>query len=119
MVDYWRLSSRAFGVLITCRGHDKERTVHGAVAEFERLVTERESTFTIFADLREMTGYETESREAWQAAFAKYSQRVESLVLVGAKTALIRMGAAAVGAFAGIPVRFVTSWSELPQAPLA
>jgi hypothetical protein len=119
LVDFWRLSSRAFGVVITCRGHDKERTVHSAVAEFERIVAERDGVFTIFADLREMTGYETEAREAWQVAFANHSQRVDSLVLVGAQTALIRMGAAAIGAFAGIPVRFVASWSELPQAPIA
>jgi hypothetical protein len=38
------------------------------------------------------------------------------LALIGARSALIRMGAAAVGALAGIPVRFVASWNEVAGA---
>jgi hypothetical protein len=116
-VEYWRVSELASGILITCRGHDKERTVSLAVERFEELVARRSGDFSIFADLREMTGYESESRQAWQTVFARHRQRIDSLILIGARSALIRMGAAAVGAFAGIPVRFVQSWSELPGAP--
>jgi hypothetical protein len=104
-----------FGILITCRGHDKEGTVGAAVADFERLVPPA-AHFTIVADLREMTGYETESRRAWQEAFRNHRDRVEALVLVGAQSALIRMGAAAVGAFSGIPVRFIDSCDDLAGA---
>jgi hypothetical protein len=116
VTEYWKVSDRPWGVVITCCGHDKERTVRTAVTEFEHLVIQRGGAFTIFADLLEMTGYETESRQAWQAAFTRYAHRVDALVLVGAQSALIRMGAATIGASTGIPVRFVASWSELPEA---
>ncbi len=116
MAEYWKISNRAWGVVITCRGHDKEHTVRHAVSDFERAAIERDGAFTIFADLLAMTGYETESRQAWQVAFARYSHRIDALVLVGAQSALIRMGAATIGAATGIPVRFVASWAELPEA---
>lgn len=116
-MEYWRVSELALGIVITCRGHDKERTVSAAVDRFEELVASRSGDFSIFADLRDMTGYESESRQAWQKVFARHRKRVDTLILIGAKSALIRMGAAAVGAFAGIPVRFVPSWAELNNAP--
>jgi hypothetical protein len=116
-VEYWQVSELALGIVITCRGHDKERTVSAATDRFEQLATGRQGEFSIFADLCEMTGYESESRQAWQTVFARHRKRIDNLILIGARSALIRMGAAAVGAFAGIPVRFVQSWSELPNAP--
>jgi hypothetical protein len=115
-VEYWKVADLTLGIVITCCGHDKEGTVQKAVLAFDQAVAKREGSFTIIADLQEMTGYETESRQAWQTAFARCRRRVDGLVLVGAKSALIRMGAAAVGAFAGIPVRFVGSWAEVPGA---
>jgi hypothetical protein len=115
VAEYWKVSDHPWGVVITCRGHDKEQTVRSAAAAFERIALERDGAFTIFADLLEMTGYESESRQAWQLAFARYAHRVDTLVLVGAQSALIRMGAAAIGAATGIPVRFVASWAELPN----
>jgi hypothetical protein len=114
-VEFWKVTSTASGIVITCRGHDKDGTVAAAVADFERLVPPAER-FTIIADLREMTGYESEARRAWQKAFRNHKDRVEALVLVGAQSALIRMGAAAVGAFAAIPVRFVDKWDDVPGA---
>jgi hypothetical protein len=113
-LEYWRVTDLALGVVITCRGHDRMHTVHAAVDAFDRAVAKREGRFAILADLREMTGYETESRQAWQHVFARHRRRVDALVLVGAKSKLIRMGAAAVGAFSGIPVRFVDSWADVP-----
>jgi hypothetical protein len=111
------VSDLAIGIVVTCRGHDKERAVQTAVDRFEELVAKRQGPFAIYADLREMSGYESESRRAWQSAFARHRLRIDGLVLVGARSPIIRMGAAAVGAFAGIPVRFVASWAELPEAP--
>jgi hypothetical protein len=117
VTEFWSVSDRPWGVVITCCGHDKERAVlRHAVTAFEHIAIERDGAFTIFADLLEMTGYESESRQAWQSAFARYAHRVDALVLVGAQSALIRMGAATIGASTGIPVRFVASWSELPEA---
>lgn len=111
------MSDLAIGIVITCRGHDKERAVQTAVDKFEELVTKRPGLFAIYVDLREMNGYESDSRRAWQTALARHRVRIDGLVLVGARSPIIRMGAAAVGAFAGIPVRFVASWAELPEAP--
>jgi len=116
-MEYWTVSELAKGILITCRGHDKEGTVSAAVDLFGELVAKRSGDFSIFADLREMTGYESQSRQAWQTVFARHRKRIDSLILIGARSALIRMGAAAVGAFAGIPVRFVESWADLPDVP--
>ena len=116
-MEYWTVSELASGILIRCRGHDKERTVSAAIDRFEKLVANRSGDFSIFADLCEMTGYESESRQAWQSVFARHRKRIDTLILIGARSALIRMGAAAVGAFAGIPVRFVPSWAELNNAP--
>ncbi len=102
------------GIVIACRGHDREHTVGAAVTAFDAIAGARSGSFTILADLREMTGYETESRKAWQACFYAHRARVVRLVLVGARSPIIRMGAATVGAVAGIPVTFVASWDELP-----
>ncbi len=115
-MNFWKVTRSALGIVITCRGHDKQGTVGAAVRAFHELATEREGAFTIIADLREMTGYESESRVAWQQAFYQHRKRIDGLVLVGARSALIRMGAAAVGAFAGIPVRFVKSWDDVTSA---
>lgn len=116
VTEFWKVSDRPWGIVITCRGHDRDHTVRSAVTAFEHIAIARDGAFTIFADLLEMTGYESESRQAWQAAFARYAHRVDALVLVGAQSALIRMGAATIGASTGIPVRFVASWLELPEA---
>jgi hypothetical protein len=111
-MEYWHVSARGESIVITCRGHDRENTIRPALAAFRALASVR-SEFTIIADLREMTGYETESRVAWQVLFREFRSRISRLVLVGARSPLIRMGAATVGAFAGIPVRFVDDWSDL------
>ena len=118
-MEYWNVSSSEYGIVITCRGHDKDGTVQRAVATFEAEVATCEGPFTIVADLREMTGYESASRQAWQTSFAKYRGRVRGLVLVGARSPLIRMGAAAVGAYAGIPVKFVSTWSGVARNNVA
>jgi len=111
-MEFWSVADSERGILITCRGHDREAKVGVAVATFEAIAVHK-ARFTIIADLREMTGYESASRVAWQESFRRHRQKIHSLVLVGARSALIRMGAAAVGAFAGIPVRFVQSLEEL------
>jgi hypothetical protein len=115
-VDFWKVSRAPFGILIACAGHDKDGTVEAAVEVFEQLVSEDAGRFTIVADLTEMSGYESPSRQAWQEAFRRHRERVDQLVLVGAQSSLIRMGAAAVGSFAGIPVSFVDSWHDVAGA---
>jgi hypothetical protein len=115
-VEFWKVSRAPFGIVIACAGHDKEGTVAVAVDVFDRLVREDERRFTIFADLTEMSGYESQSRQAWQEAFRRHHERVDQLVLIGAQSSLIRMGAAAVGSFAGIPVSFVHSWGDVAGA---
>jgi hypothetical protein len=114
--QYWKVESRPIGIVITCWGHDKKRTVHRATSEFDALAKSHRGSFTVVADLREMTGYETESRQAWQEVLRKHRKGIRTLVLVGARSPLIRMGAAAVGAFAAIRVRFVSTWQEAEKA---
>jgi hypothetical protein len=111
-MEYWQVSERGPSIVITCRGHDKARTIQPALADF-RVFASARTEFVIIADLREMTGYESENRVHWQQLFREFRARIKRLVLVGARSALIRMGAAAVGAFAGVPVKFVESWDEL------
>lgn len=111
-MEYWKVSARGDSIVITCRGHDKSRTIQPALTDFRSFAAQR-AEFEIIADLREMTGYESENRVHWQTLFREYRARIKRLILVGARSPLIRMGAAAVGAFAGIPVRFVDSWEEL------
>jgi hypothetical protein len=115
-VEFWKVSRAPFGIVIACAGHDKNGTVATAVDVFEQLLSEDEGRFTIFADLTEMSGYESQSRLAWQEAFRRHRERVDQLVLIGAQSSLIRMGAAAVGSFAGIPVSFVDSWHDVAGA---
>jgi hypothetical protein len=114
--QYWKVSLAPAGIVITVHGHDKERAAHKAVAEFNALARDYVGPFTIVGDVREMTGYETDSRQAWQQAFRNHRTRIREFVLVGAKSPLIRMGAAAVGVFASIRVRFVASWDEIDGA---
>jgi hypothetical protein len=110
-MEYWKVSARGPSIVITCRGHDKLRTIQPALADF-RALAEARAEFFIIADLREMTGYESENRVYWQMLFREFRTHIKRLVLVGARSAMIRMGAAAVGAFAGVPVKFVANWEE-------
>jgi hypothetical protein len=112
---HWSVMDTKRGIVITCRGHDKTTSVDAAVQVFDELARLRSTPFAVIADLREMTGYQTHSRKAWQAVFRTHRARMQALVLVGARSALVRMGAAAVGAFAGVPVRFVEDWQELER----
>ena len=112
---HWSVMDTRRGLVITSRGHDKTTSVDAAVQVFDELAKLRSTPFAVVADLREMTGYETHSRKAWQAVFRKHRARMKTLILVGARSALVRMGAAAVGAFAGVPVRFVESWQDVER----
>jgi hypothetical protein len=112
-MEHWDVTAHERDLVITARDHDRSGAVHKAAATFVELAEARPDGFRIIADLREMTGYETESRKAWTAVFSRFRSRIDRLVLVGARSALIRMGAATVGALSGIPVRFVDSINEI------
>jgi hypothetical protein len=113
-MEHWTVKARGADILITCRGHDKEKQFPRVLSEFRVLANPREE-FAIYADLSAMTGYESEARQGWQVLLREYHTRVRKIVFIGARFALIRMGAAAVGAFAGIPVKFIDNWDELAQ----
>jgi hypothetical protein len=113
-LEYWKVSAKGGDILIMCRGHDRERTIAPALTAFRALANSL-STFSILVDLREMTGYETESRQKWQALFREFHGRVAKLILIGARSSMIKMGAAAVGAYAGVPVKFFDSWEALVE----
>lgn len=115
-LNHWDVTATSLGIQITCRGHDRMRGAAAAVATFNRLAGEREGPFSVVADLREMTGYDTESRVVWAEGLRALRKRIDCVVFIGARSAMIRMGAAAVGAVSGIPVRFVHTWAEVPSA---
>lgn len=115
-MQHWTVKDTERGPVITCRGHDREHGADAAVQAFHELAAKRSKPFIVIADLREMTGYETHSRRAWQEVFRTHRSRLQLLIFVGAKSAFIRMGAAVVGAFAGVPVRFVESWNDVEAA---
>ena len=111
-MEHWKVTPRGEDLLIVARGHDKQRAYERSLLVFDGLAATREQ-FTLYADLSEMTGYESETRKAWQELLRGHRSRIRKLVFIGARFALIRMGAAAVGAFAAIPVVFVDRWDQL------
>ena len=115
-MDHWKVAASTLGIVITVRGHDKARTFEPVIPRFHQLARERDGSFAVIGDLREAIGYETEARVAWQEAFYEHRKRIECIVLVGNSTPLVRMGAAVLGAFTGIPVRSVSSWPEAAAA---
>ena len=112
-MDHWKVTETTDSIVITCSGHDKSGKYAAAATKFEACVEGRPETFSVIADLREMTGYESAARRAWQEAFRRHRRVMEAVVVVGAPSTGIRMGAAVVGAVAGVPVRFVNDWSEI------
>jgi hypothetical protein len=118
-VVHWEVEARKLGIVITCRGHDKERQVETAVRAFDALMAKQAGPLVVIADLAEMTGYESSSRVAWQEIFRRHRKQMHRLVLVGARSKMIRMGAAVVGAFAGVPVSFVDAWSDIHSLDLS
>lgn len=116
---HWQVEIRPVGLVITCRGHDRERQVDQAVRTFDGLMGRQTQPIVVLAELTEMTGYESTSRQAWQDVFRRHRTLMRRLVLVGARSKMIRMGAAVVGAFAGVPVAFVDSWAEVGSLDLS
>jgi hypothetical protein len=112
-MEYWKVDDTARGVVITCRSHDRTDSVHQAVREFDAIASSRSEPFSIIADVREMTGYQSLARRAWQEIFRVHRDKIRRLVLVGAQSVYIRMGASVVAAFAGLPVLFVEDWAEV------
>jgi hypothetical protein len=115
-MEYWKVDDTPRGVVITCRSHDRTDSVYQAVRAFDAIATRRSGPFSIIADVREMTGYQSAARRAWQEIFRVHRDKIRRLVLVGAQSVYIRMGASVVAAFAGLPVRFVEDWAEVEAA---
>jgi hypothetical protein len=112
-MEYWRVTENEHGVVITTSGHDKSQKWGLAVEEFGRCMKGRTRAVSVIADLCQMTGYETQARRAWQDAFRQHRALMRAVIIVGARSPVIRMGAAVVGAVAGVPVRFVKDWAEV------
>jgi hypothetical protein len=110
---HWSVTQSEDAIVISCYGHDKEGQFVAAVRQFREFAAARRSRFKVIADLRHMTGYETAARRAWQEGFREQRQLMRAVILVGAPSRGIRMGAAVVAAVAGVPVRFVEDWSEV------
>jgi hypothetical protein len=114
-MDYWKVTESEGSIVITTLGHDKVGTWPAAVIEFGEHITRLRQEVRVLADLREMTGYETGARRAWQEAFREHRHLIRGVVFIGARSPVIRMGAAVVGAVAGVPVRFVDGWADVEK----
>jgi hypothetical protein len=99
--------------VITCFGHDQAGQWSAAAVKFGDRIARRGQVLRVIADLSEMTGYTTEARRAWQEAFREHRGLMRAVIMVGARSSRIRMGAAVVGAVAGVPVRFVDDWAKV------
>jgi hypothetical protein len=110
-MEYWKVDQTRQGIVITCRGNDRTDSVQRAVQDFDALAKKRSDSFAIIADVREMTGYQSPARRAWQEILRVHRAKIQRLVMVGARSVYIRMGASVVAAFAGVPVRFVDDWA--------
>jgi hypothetical protein len=114
-MEYWTVDDTPRSIVITCRGHDRTDSFQQAVQKFDVLAQKRVQPFSIIADVREMTGYQSQARRAWQEIFRVHRAKIERLVLVGAQSVYIRMGASVVATFAGLSVRFVDDWAEVDE----
>ncbi len=112
-MEHWKVTENEGSVVITCFGHDKAGGWPAAVRAFGDCISRRAEPVRVLADLCQMTGYETEARRAWQEGFRQHRRRMKAVVFIGARSRGIRMGAAVVGAVAGVPVRFVDEWSQV------
>ena len=112
-MDHWKITESEDGIVITCFGHDKAGQWSAATVRFGERIARRRQVVRVIADLSEMTGYTTEARRAWQEAFRRHRQLMRAVVFIGARSRGIRMGAAVVGAVAGVPVRFVDDWTQV------
>jgi hypothetical protein len=63
-------------------------------------------------DIREMTGYDSEARVAWQQAVAPKRSQILSLTVIGGHP-LVKIGATTLALFLRIPHRFVDDPSKL------
>jgi hypothetical protein len=115
---HWNVARSGDAIVISCHGHDRDAQFTEAVEAFTQLMREARASVRVIADLTKMTGYEPSARRAWQGAFIPHRQRIRALILVGARSPGIRMGAAVVAAVAGIPVRFVADWAAIPSLDL-
>lgn len=112
-MQHWSVTQSEDAIVISCFGHDREEQFVAAVREFREFAVVRRTRFKVIADLRQMTGYETAARRAWQEGFREQRRLMRAVILLGAPSRGIRMGAAVVAAVAGVPVRFVDDWSEV------
>ncbi len=112
-MEHWTITESEDGIVIRCVGHDQAGQWSAAAVRFGERIARRGQVLRVIADLSEMTGYTTEARRAWQEAFRKHRRLMRAVVFVGARSSRIRMGAAVVGAVAGVPVRFVDGWAQI------
>ena len=80
-MKYWKVTESEGSIVITTFGHDKVGTWPAAVVEFGAHITRLRQEVRVIADLREMTGYETGARRAWQEAFREHRHLMQGWCL--------------------------------------
>lgn len=97
-------------IVLSLQGQYTGETARENISLATRLVRQLESCEFVM-DLRNLEGYETGARTAWQESLAEFKKRVRAVTLVGGSP-LIRMTGSAVCLYAGIKCRLVDDLEE-------
>jgi hypothetical protein len=99
----------AHDIIVSFEGHlssaDGARSAHEFVEALGR------DTLDVCWDVREMSGYDTGARKAWQSQMLARRRQIRSITLIGG-SALVRMGASAIGLVLGIKCQFADTPPE-------
>jgi hypothetical protein len=98
---------------LTVVGHFKGADAKVCCADIERYGAA--APFELIVDLSAMSGYDRETRQAFQDTLKRTRKQIHTITLVGT-SAVFRMAAAAVCLYAGIRMRLFDSGTDLDLA---
>ena len=113
----WRVDTTPDGATVTAvfEGRLTEEDAVTSACAFSDAIRER--PVDVVWDLREMSGYDSKAREAWQEAIWPSRRNIRSLTLIGAKPT-VRVGGMMLAIFIGAPWKFVNApQGETPPEP--
>jgi hypothetical protein len=91
-------------VTVVFRGHLSSKEGQASAQAFKAAVSNRRCD--VAWDLREMKGYDTEARQAWQSTVWPIRKNISKLTIIGAST-LVRAGAIFLATLIGAPYEFM------------
>jgi hypothetical protein len=105
LVQSFTIKVEADGRLVAAfRGHLGADDGKLSAEQFARLL--QDAPAHVAFDVREMESYASGARVAWQSTLWPVRDKLRSIEVRGGN-AIVKMGAAAIGLFLGVPVRYV------------